>query len=72
MLPDLKRKHPWLSDVSSVPLQMSLRHLQRAFITFLEGRARYPTFKKKQTTQSAAYAANAFPWEGGALTRGPR
>ena len=68
MLPDLKKQYPWLKDVSSVPLQQSLRHLDRAFVNFFEGRAKYPTFKKKQNAQSATYASNAFKWEGGALT----
>ena len=68
MLPDLKKQYPWLKDVSSVPLQQSLRHLDRAFVNFFEGRAKYPTFKKKQKSQSATYAANAFKWEEGTLT----
>jgi putative transposase len=35
-LPDLKKQDEtkWLADVSSVPLQQSLRHLDRAFINF--------------------------------------
>src|ERR1700726_2982793 len=33
----------WLHDVSSVVLQQSLRHLEKAFRTFFEGRAEYPT-----------------------------
>src|SRR5688500_12936486 len=44
--------YTWLSDVSSVPLQQSLRHLDKAFITFFEGRAGYPTFKKRHNRQS--------------------
>jgi putative transposase len=67
-LPDLKKQSPWLKDVSSVPLQQSLRHLDRAFVNFFEGRANYPTFKKKQNAQSATYASNAFKWDGKALT----
>lgn len=67
-LPDLKHQYPWLSDVSSVPLQQSLRHLDRAFVNFFEGRAAYPTFKKKQHDQSATYASNAFKWDGKVLT----
>ena len=39
MLPALKQHYPWLSDVSSVPLQQALRHLDRAFVNFFEGRA---------------------------------
>ena len=32
MLPTLKQEHPWLSDVSSVPIQQSLRHLDRGTV----------------------------------------
>jgi putative transposase len=68
MLPALKKEHPWLSDVSSVPVQQSLRHLDRAYKNFYAGRAKYPTFKKRRNTQSATYASNAFTWEDGQLT----
>lgn len=68
LLPDLKKEHPWLSEVSSVPLQQSLRHLDTAFKNFFEGRAKYPHFKKKQNAQAATYAANAFKWNGTTLT----
>jgi putative transposase len=68
MLPHLKQEYPWLSDVSSVPLQQTLRHLERAFVNFFEGRADYPTFKKKQNEQTATYASNAFTWDGTTLT----
>jgi putative transposase len=57
----------WLNDVSSVPLQQALRHLDRAFRNFFEGRAHYPTFKKKRHQQSATYASNAFSWDGKSL-----
>jgi putative transposase len=67
-LPALKKEYPWLADVSSVPLQQSLRHLERAFINFFEGRAAYPTFHKKHGPQSATYATNAFTLKGDALT----
>ena len=68
MLPYLKKEHPWLADVSSVPVQQSLRHLDRAYKNFFEGRAKYPAFKKRRNTQSATYASNAFTWEDGQLT----
>jgi putative transposase len=68
MLADLKKEYPWLSHVSSVPVQQSLRHLDTAFKNFFEGRAKYPTFKKKQNSQSATYASNAFQWDGKHLT----
>src|SRR5699024_8196353 len=35
----------FLRDVSSVPLQQSLRHLQTAFVNFWAKRAKYPRFK---------------------------
>ena len=35
----LKKQTPWLNEVSSVPLQQSLSHLDRAFRNFFEGRA---------------------------------
>ena len=68
MLPNLKKEYPWLADVSSVPVQQSLRHLDRAYKNFFEGRAKYPTLKKRRNTQSATYASNAFTWEDGQLT----
>src|SRR5262249_3300563 len=67
MLPDLKKAYSWLGDVSSVIIQQSLRHLDKGFKNFFEGRAKYPTFKKKQNTQSATYASNAFTWDGKTL-----
>jgi putative transposase len=68
MLPALKEQYPWLREVSAVPLQQALRHLDRAFVNFFEGRADYPTFKKKRHEQSATYASNAFTWDGQTLT----
>jgi len=64
----LKKHTSWLNDVSSVPLQQALSHLDRAFRNFFEGRASYPTFKKKQGEQSATYVASAFKWDGHSLT----
>src|SRR5947209_1350709 len=69
-LTQLKKQddHAWLNEVSSVPLQQTLRHLDRAFLNFFEGGAQYPTFKKKHGPQSATYASSAFKWDGTALT----
>jgi putative transposase len=53
----------WLNEVSSVPPQQALRHLDRAFRTFFEGRAKYPTFKKKRGCQAAEYTTSAFRWD---------
>lgn len=66
MLTELKR-HPdylWLSDVSCVPVQQSLRHLQTAFANFFAKRTAYPTYKRKDGKQSAEYTTSAFKWDG--------
>lgn len=63
-----REEYSWLSEVSSVPLQQALRHLDKAFLNFFEGRAKYPTFKKKRNRQSATYTSNAFKWDGIHLT----
>ncbi|HAS50473.1 MAG TPA: transposase, partial [Gammaproteobacteria bacterium] len=57
----------WLNDVSSVPLQQCLRHLQTGYKNFFQGRAKYPNFKKKDGYQSAEYTASAFKWDGESL-----
>ena len=54
----------WLNEVSSVPLQQSLRHLQTAFANFFAKRAAYPTFKRKEAKQAAEYTTSAFKWDG--------
>lgn len=53
----------WLNEVSSVPVQQSLRHLQTAFAHFFEKRASYPSFKRKGQKQSAEYTRSGFKWE---------
>ncbi|MDG4767928.1 transposase [Solwaraspora sp. WMMD406] len=59
----------FLGEVSSVPLQQALRHLQTAFTNFWAKRARYPTFKsRKRSRRSAEYTASAFRWRDGRLT----
>jgi len=58
----------WLKEVSSVPLQQALRHLDTAFTNFFEKRNDYPTYKKKHDRQSATFAASAFTWDGTSLT----
>ena len=54
----------WLNEVSSVPLQQTLRHLQTGYKNFFQGRAKYPHFKKKAGYQSAEYTTSAFKWDG--------
>ncbi|MGW5444647.1 RNA-guided endonuclease InsQ/TnpB family protein [Streptomyces asiaticus] len=59
----------YLNDVSSVPLQQALRHLQTAFTHFFAQRARYPRLKsRKKSRKSAEYTTSAFRFQGGKLT----
>ncbi|MCG5056804.1 MAG: transposase [Limnoraphis sp. WC205] len=55
----------FLNEVSCVPLQQSLRHLQTAFTNFFAGRAKYPNFKKKRSGGSAEFTKSAFKWKSG-------
>ena len=54
----------WLGEVSCVPLQQCLRHLQAAYRNFFEKRAAYPRFKSKRGEQSAEFTRRAFTWDG--------
>ncbi|MFI5878834.1 RNA-guided endonuclease InsQ/TnpB family protein [Streptomyces sp. NPDC051554] len=59
----------FLAEVSSVPLQQALRHLQTAFGNFFAQRAQYPRFKsRKKSRASAEYTRSAFTWREGRLT----
>jgi putative transposase len=57
----------WLNEVSSVPLQQTLRHQHAAFQSFFAKRARYPRFKSRAGKQSATYTRSAFRWRDGQL-----
>jgi len=63
-LPDLA----FLNDVSSVPLQQSLRHLHTAYSNFFMKRAAYPTFKRKGGGGSAEFTRSGFRWDAKAQT----
>lgn len=69
LLTALKKQseYVWLNNVSSVPLQQALRHLQTAFCNFFAKRNKYPTFKSKFDKQSAEYTASAFKFDDGVL-----
>ena len=62
----LWKKNPeldFLNEVSCVPLQQGLRHLQKAFSNFFHGRAKYPkypNFKKKRNGGSVEFTKSAF------------
>src|SRR5215475_11975324 len=61
-------ENAFLSEVSSVVLQQSLRNLDTAFTNFFEKQARYPKFKSRRDRQSARYATNAFTFRDGQIT----
>ncbi len=58
----------WLNEVSSVPPQQALRHLDMAFRNFFASQTEYPTFKKKHGHQSAEYTVSGFSYRNGKLT----
>ncbi|MER8073002.1 RNA-guided endonuclease TnpB family protein [Streptomyces sp. NPDC094034] len=63
------RELAFLNQVSSVPLQQCLRHLQGAFANFFAKRARYPRFKSRRKSRaSAEYTSSAFLFRDGELT----
>ncbi|PSF37358.1 transposase [Aphanothece hegewaldii CCALA 016] len=53
----------FLNEVSCVPLQQGLRHLQTAFTNFFARRAKYPNFKKKRNGGSAEFTKSAFKFK---------
>ena len=55
----------FLNEVSCVPLQQCLRHLQKAFANFWGKRAKYPRFKKKRNGGSAEFTRSAFKFRDG-------
>lgn len=47
----------WLSEVSAVTLQQSLRNLNQVFTNFLEGRAEYPSSSRRRATRRLGTSA---------------
>jgi len=70
LLTTLKKQaeYAWLNEISCVPPQQALRHLDRAFKNFFQGRAEYPVYKSKRGEQYAEYTSSAFSWDGTHLT----
>ncbi|MEO3779741.1 RNA-guided endonuclease TnpB family protein [Micromonospora sp. B11E3] len=60
----------FLGEVSSVPLQQTLRHQHTAMTAFFAKRARYPRYKSRHGRQSASYTRSAFRLRSGNLTLG--
>jgi putative transposase len=59
-----KQEHlDFLNEVSCVPLQQGLRHLQTAFTNFFAGRTKYPNFRKKHQGGSAEFTKSAFKFK---------
>ncbi|MBE9143393.1 RNA-guided endonuclease InsQ/TnpB family protein [Planktothrix mougeotii] len=69
MLTEWKKQEDlaFLNEVSCVPLQQGLRHLQSAFANFFAGRAKYPNFKKKRNGGSAEFTKSAFKFKDGKI-----
>src|SRR5436309_392639 len=67
MLTALKRdpEFAWLNEVSCVPLQQALRHLDSAYRNFFRKTARYPRFRTKYSRQSAEFTKSGFNYRDG-------
>lgn len=62
-------EYAFLDEVPSVPLRQCLRHLQGAFASFWEKRAKYPRFKSREHGKASAEdTRSAFRWRDGRLT----
>ena len=66
------KEREWLNEVSSVPLQQSLRHLNQAYQNFFDSikgkrkgpKMNPPRFKSRKSEQSATFTKSAFAVEG--------
>ncbi len=52
MLPELKGRYPWLSEVNSQSLQAAVLNLECAFRRFFKGLGKYPRFHSKRWRQA--------------------
>jgi putative transposase len=58
----------FLTEVSCVPLQQALRHLDVAYQRYFNGECRYPRLKsRKRSRRSAEFTASAFTYKPGEL-----
>lgn len=58
----------FLNDVSCVPLQQALRHLQTAYTNFFKKWSSCPAFKRKGHGGSAEFTRSAFRWDAAVQT----
>lgn len=63
-----KREHEFLNEVSCVPLQQSLRHLQTAYQRFFKHQSKFPNFKSRANRQSCEFTERAFTYKNGQLS----
>lgn len=67
-LTEFKREHEFLQNVSCVPLQQSLRHLDGAYARFFKKQAKFPVFKSRGNRQSCEFTERAFAYKNGQLS----
>ncbi|MCB4806445.1 putative transposase [Methylobacterium brachiatum] len=67
-LPVWKAEWPWLAQVSSVPVEQALRHLEAGYARLFQRLGRKPRFKSRRDRQSATFMKTAFRWRDGQLT----
>jgi putative transposase len=67
-LTSFKREKEFLNDVSCVPLQQSLRHLQTAYQRFFKKQSGFPSFKSRDHRQSCEFTERAFSYKNGQLS----
>lgn len=63
-----KREHAFLNNVSCVPLQQGLRHLQTAYQRFFKKQSGFPSFKRRDNRQSCEFTERAFSYKNGELS----
>lgn len=67
-LPVWKAEWPWLAEVSSVPVQQTLRHLEAGYVRFFQRLGGKPRFKSRRDPQAATFMKTGFRWRDGELT----
>ena len=63
--------HEWLNEVSSVPVQQALRHLDTAYQRFFRKESRFPSFKSRRGKQRAEYTTSGYRFKDSGTTGQP-